>query len=164
MSINSLIITNHFFVDTSPVCEPHLVTHEIIGPNICGIEPSELIISCTVDYKGNEAPKMEWRRVSDNISVSEGVSHAIIDNKRVVYNLTINENSTVKDGDSFFCSTTRSATSNDGCKSGVLKVKGTGTPSLLRNELVEPQHFHSLSNIEPRQTLTLRITKTKQWP
>ena len=71
---------------------------------------------------------MEWRRVSDNRPVSEGVVHRIIDNKRVVYNLTITGNSTVENGDSYFCNTTRSAKSNAGCKSGEIKLKGTGRP------------------------------------
>src|SRR6218665_1198321 len=113
--------TCHSLVDTNPVCEPHLVTHEIIRRNTCGIEPTQVILSCSVDYNGNEAPVMEWRTSSDNTSISEGVTHATIGNQRVVYNLTIKGNSTVKDGDSFFCSTTRSATSNDGCRSGEIK-------------------------------------------
>ena len=99
-----------------------MVTDEIIGPNICGIKPS-FIISCTVDYNGNEAPMMEWRRVSDNRPVNKGVTFETIDNKRVVYNLTIDGKYNVKNGDSYLCSTTRPATSADRRK---FKVQGTG--------------------------------------
>src|SRR6218665_3911930 len=118
--------TCHSLVDTNPVCEPHLVTHEIIRRNTCGIEPTQVILSCSVDFKGNEAPVMKWRNFSDNTSISEGVTHATIGNQRVVYYLTISENSTVRDGESFVCSTTRSAASTVGCKSGQIKTKGTG--------------------------------------
>lgn len=128
--MDNLHITFRCFVDSDPVCEPHLDTHEIIGPNTCGIEPNHLILSCTVKYKGNEAPIMTWLRVGDKTTISDGVTHEIMDNNRVVYNLTIKGNSNVKDGDSYFCNTTRSVTESVGCDSGKIKVKGTGISDL----------------------------------
>lgn len=119
-------VAYHFCIDANPVCEPQFNTHEIIGSNSCGIKPNQLIISCTVNYNGNEVPLLEWRRASDNISVREGVTNGTKDNNRMVYNLTINENSTAMDVDYYLCSTTRSTTSNGGCKSGKIEVKRTG--------------------------------------
>ena len=69
---------------------------------------------------------MEWRKTSDNTTVTEGVTHVITDNNRVVYNLTIKGNSGVKDGESYLCITKRAATENYRCKSGKINVKGTG--------------------------------------
>ena len=110
------------------MCQSNTKPHGLIGPNICGIEPEELHVTCAVQYHGNQPPLLQWRE-SGKVIV-EGVTHNA-SSDRAIYNLKIKVNARM-DGLLYECMTTRSTQVQYGCTSGVIKLAGMFTRSDLQ--------------------------------
>jgi len=110
------------FVDENPVCQSNIKPQGLVVPNICGIEPDALHLTCAVQYHGNQPPLLQWREVQSGKAIVEGVTHNA-SSDRAIYYLTMEVNSRTH-GSSYQCVTTRSTTSQYGCTSDVVSVKG----------------------------------------
>lgn len=76
--------------------------HEIIGSTQCdeAIAPDKPILSCSVNYTGNIAPQMKWRK---DVRASESMmTECDITGNRVVCNATLEANHNM-DGSVYIC-------------------------------------------------------------
>src|SRR6218665_2309313 len=106
------------FVESVPTCTSTKNPIELIGPNTCNKEQENLTLSCSVAYKGNSPPLLEWKMVGADSAITRGVTVERTEN-RITSQLTMSSQP-VLDGSYFICWTT---TSQYNCTSDVIKVK-----------------------------------------
>lgn len=109
-------------LESQPTCESSMKPEGLIGPNMCGMKPDDLHLSCSVQYRGNQPPSIVWIKTGSEIVITEGVTPNISTNQ-AIYDLTL-KSTVFKDGDSFECRTTNSAMMQYGCTSQTVKVNG----------------------------------------
>src|SRR5688572_27289069 len=93
----------------------------VIGPNSCGIEPEEVKLSCSIKYKGNIAPILQWKASGDNQSITDGRVNITSSNNEVTYTLTM-ESSLTPNNSSFVCQTTRTSDKPYSCSSVAVNI------------------------------------------
>lgn len=80
---------------------------ELIGPNDCDVPLDDIQLSCSVRYRGNKPPQLEWRRHGEAIEVFESKC-TTEDNSLTVCSTTVKPDLTMN-GSYFVCQTTKRA-------------------------------------------------------
>src|SRR6218665_363286 len=74
----------HFLVsyveDDDPICQSNVGLHDVIGQNACNLKRDEVNISCSVTYHGNIPPRIEWKRIEDDINITGAISSVVFAN------------------------------------------------------------------------------------
>lgn len=110
-------------LDANPVCQSNIKANGMVGPNSCGLEPEELLLSCLVLYHGSQPPIMIWKTAGTESPITKWTFQNVSDD-RVIYYLKMGVNSRM-DGLSYRCQTTRSASAQYYCTSETVKVIGS---------------------------------------
>lgn len=71
-------------------CRIEAPSDGIIGRNSCGIPPDTVSLSCSMQFRGNIVPMMQWRELDGNV-VTEGIYNMVI-NSNTVSTLVLNGN------------------------------------------------------------------------
>lgn len=109
-------------LESQPVCRSNMSADGVIGYNGCGFKQENFQLSCSVSYRGNKHPEMEWKKVGEKTTITKGVSIE----KRTELNL-VKSYLTMKgdlplDGVAYVCKTTRSVTAQYKCTSDPVKI------------------------------------------
>lgn len=106
--------------ESTPICHTNMKPDGVLLPNSCNMEPDELKLSCSVSYKGNIPPIVQWREVGSVNLTTKGVSCRHTGNS-VTCHLTINAKFGLQDT-SYVCETTRSSKTQHNCSSGLIRL------------------------------------------
>jgi len=109
-----------YSVDDEPECKSNISPDGVIGHNTCGIQPDELLLSCSISFHGNIPPDLKWIKLGESDSISGNVTKGQAAN-RFTYNLTIKAD-LLEDKSSYVCQTTKSRTSTHSCTSETVKL------------------------------------------
>lgn len=91
-----------------PVCTSATDLTKVVGTNNCGIKSDQLLLSCIVQYKGNEPPVMKWRKTGEQTTIDSPIAPAKPSSDRIIYNVTM-DGSSVVNGSGFECFASRAA-------------------------------------------------------
>src|SRR6218665_2309852 len=103
-----------------PVCRSNKELDEVVGQNTCGIEPDIVELECSVKYRGNIPPQMEWSKIGQNISTPFPVS-VVTSNNRFVSTLKLIGDIALSNS-SYVCGTKRTSVATYNCTSEVIKI------------------------------------------
>lgn len=92
----------------TPVCTSATDLTKVVGTNNCGIKSDQLLLSCIVQYKGNEPPVMKWRKTGEQTTIDSPIAPAKPSSDRIIYNVTM-DGSSVVNGSAFECFASRAA-------------------------------------------------------
>lgn len=104
-------------LEAVPTCTSDTNPLEFIGPNSCNIQHENLTLACSVAYRGDIDPQLEWKMIGSNDAIAQGIKVEKTGN-RIIYHLSIPSQPTF-DGSSFVCGTTKSQLN---CTSDVINV------------------------------------------
>lgn len=90
-----------------PVCTSATDLTKVVGENNCDIKPDQLLLSCIVQYKGNEPPVMKWRKLGEQTTIDSRIPSTKLSDK-IIYNITM-DGVSVGNGSAFECFATRAA-------------------------------------------------------
>lgn len=131
---------NIFLTEQGPICQSSKMTNTVIGPNSCGIEPDNLVLTCTVQYHGNEVPILEWRNLVSNDTISKGITRGSNDTY-VTLSLTMTVDNSIDDT-SYLCQTIISTPDPYSCQIGPIVVQGKCKQSYVDFPVCQlPQNF-----------------------
>lgn len=107
-------------VVTTPVCQSDTDINKIVGENNCGIPPDKLLLSCIVQYSGNEPPVLNWK------SAGEGNKDGVVlpptvQSDRVMQNIGLFGDSLVNRS-SYECFASRGSSPKSSCRLGDMTI------------------------------------------
>lgn len=105
---------------TTPVCQSDTDINKVVGENNCGIQPDKLLLSCIVQYRGNERPVMDWKRVGGG-NTDGFVLPPTVQSDRVMYNISLSGDSVVNRS-SYECFASRGSSTKSSCRLGDMTV------------------------------------------
>lgn len=111
-------------LETSPTCQTNIHTDGFIGPNSCGLQTERIHLSCSINFKGNIPPHLQWTRVKHDgsVAINESLSSSCnVTEGRVICSYT-EESDIAIDGSHFVCQTNASKRPQYTCTTNAVKI------------------------------------------
>lgn len=112
-------------LEGDPTCQSNINASGFIGPNDCGLQQDIISMSCSVNFKGNVPPKLQWMRIKGSNSFAIDDSLLTCSSSDPIGSVTCNYTAASDidfDGSHFACQTNASRNALYRCSTDVVKI------------------------------------------
>lgn len=124
-SDNLLTFKLNLFSEGDPTCQSNINASGFIGSNDCGLKQDIISMSCSVNFKGNVPPKLQWMRINGSNSFAINESLLTCSSSDPIGSITCNYTAASDidfDGSHFACQTNASRNALHRCSTQVVKI------------------------------------------